>query len=171
MSGGYAGKSIPPQPIRSFTRSAAWDFASVLLTKHDSLLDPAIRADLHRPCLAPGRSALFGYVYWSSALYSARAAPIGETAAEYATLRQAYDTRRRSELVAASPKRWPGAAAEGGRGIYLLADASFAPIAGNLKAWPRLARDGEGFAAPAGRPGELRHIRARSKSFRTAITS
>ena len=68
-------------------------------------------------------------------------------------------------MTAAAPPRRAEAlarrAAEGGQGIYLLADASFAPIAGNLKAWPRLARDGEGVAAPAGQPGELRHIRAR----------
>ena len=58
---------------------------------------------------------------------------------------------------ARQPKRWPGARPKGGKGSYILADASFAPIAGNLKAWPRLARNGEGFGRASGQgPGELR---------------
>jgi signal transduction histidine kinase len=105
---------------------------------------------------------LFGYVYWSTVSF-VRARSDREIGLEYAALRQAYD---RGGAVAVTEALAPrGAARRFDQGIYLLADASFAPIAGNLNAWPNLANESDGFgegAAPTGTGrGELRRIRAR----------
>jgi len=77
--------------------------------------------------------ALFGYVYWSTVSY-VRDLSDHAIAGELATLQRAYGKGGRSGLVAAidqhlAEQRLPG-------GIYLLADPSFAPLAGNLEAWP-----------------------------------
>jgi signal transduction histidine kinase len=105
---------------------------------------------------------LFGYVYWSTVSF-VRARSDHEIGVEYAALRQAYD--RGGSVAVAEALAPRGAARRFDQGIYLLADASFAPIAGNLNAWPRLADDGDGFgdgAAPTGNGrGEPRRIRAR----------
>jgi signal transduction histidine kinase len=86
--------------------------------------------------------ALFGYVYWSTASYvhtrSDRA-----IAAEYAILRRAYDGSGRDGLIAAIGRRIADERLEGG--LYLLADASLAPVSGNLKVWPPALKGSQGW--------------------------
>jgi len=81
--------------------------------------------------------ALLGYVYWSTASYvlgrSDRAIE-----AEHAILREAYDGAGRDRLRALIEQRIARKAFGGG--VYLLADSSFVPIAGNLEAWPAALR-------------------------------
>jgi signal transduction histidine kinase len=77
--------------------------------------------------------ALFAYVYWSTSSYvlsrSDRA-----IAEEYAILGKAYAVAGRSGLIAAIERSIADERSNGG--LYLLADPSFAPVAGNLKVWP-----------------------------------
>ena len=77
--------------------------------------------------------ALLSYVYWSTASY-VRSRADHAIAAELALLEAAYDGAGRTGLTAAIAQRIAGKQLEGG--VYLLADASFAPLAGNLQAWP-----------------------------------
>jgi signal transduction histidine kinase len=76
---------------------------------------------------------LFGYVYWSTSSYVLSRSDQA-IAAEYAEFYRAYATGGRSGLIAAIEKRIAEDRFEGG--IYLLADPSFAPVVGNLEAWP-----------------------------------
>jgi len=75
---------------------------------------------------------LFVFVYWSTASYvldrSDRAIDRDRGA-----LLAAYAAGGRDELMAAINKQ---AGLHPDRGIYLLTDASFAPLAGNRKKWP-----------------------------------
>jgi signal transduction histidine kinase len=97
--------------------------------------------------------ALFGYVHWSTASYvlsrSDRA-----IATEHAALRKAYEVAGRSGLIAAIDQ---GIADERSEGwVYLLADPSFTPVAGNLKVWPSELKGVEGwdnFSTRASKPG------------------
>jgi len=79
--------------------------------------------------------ALLGYVDWSTVSYvhgrSDRA-----IAAEHVILRQAYDRGGRDGLIASMRQRVADGRFEGG--LYLLADASLVPVAGNLRSWPTL---------------------------------
>jgi signal transduction histidine kinase len=87
--------------------------------------------------------ALFSYVYWSTASYMySRSDRI--IMAEHALLQSAYHGAGRDALIAMVRQR---AAAEGlnGERYYLLADSSFAPIAGNLEAWPSALTGSEGW--------------------------
>ena len=86
--------------------------------------------------------ALFGYVYWATASYLQSRADQA-IAAELATLQSAYATGGRRELVAAIVQHTATPRPDGG--VYLLADAEFAPLAGNLKAWPPELRDSGGW--------------------------
>ncbi len=86
--------------------------------------------------------ALFGYVYWATASYLQSRADQA-IAAELATLQSAYATGGRSELIAAIAQRTATPRPDGG--VYLLADAEFAPLAGNLKAWPPDLRGSAGW--------------------------
>jgi signal transduction histidine kinase len=96
--------------------------------------------------------ALFGYVYWSTSSYvlsqSDRA-----IAAERAVLHKAYEVAGRSGLIAAIERSIDDDRFEGG--LYLLADPSFTPVAGNLKIWPSELKGVAGrdnFSARAGKP-------------------
>jgi signal transduction histidine kinase len=77
--------------------------------------------------------ALFGFVYWSTTSYvidqSDRAID-----ADRAALIAAYQRGGRNTLVATIGKLAADRRLDDG--IYLLADASFAAVAGNLKTWP-----------------------------------
>jgi signal transduction histidine kinase len=85
--------------------------------------------------------ALFGYVYWSTTKFVMSRSD-SAIDAERAMLRNAYDSGGRDALTLAIEQRDAVARFQGG--IYLLADDSFAPIAGNLKQWPpALKADGE----------------------------
>jgi signal transduction histidine kinase len=86
--------------------------------------------------------ALFSYVYRSTAAYlqgrSDRA-----IAAEQMILRKVYDDTGRRGLIAAIEGRIAGGRFESG--VYLLADPSFDPLAGNLKAWPSTLKGSKGW--------------------------
>ena len=85
--------------------------------------------------------ALFGYVYWSTTNFVLSRSD-NAIEAERAILRNVYDTGARSGLIQAIEQRDAVARLQGS--IYLLADESFAPVAGNLKEWPpALKGDGE----------------------------
>jgi signal transduction histidine kinase len=95
---------------------------------------------------------LFAYVYWSTATYvlsrSDRA-----IAAEHATLQKAYDSAGRAGLIGAIEQHIADGRFEGS--LYLLAEPSFAPVAGNLSVWPRALKDMSGwanFSAPEWKP-------------------
>lgn len=77
--------------------------------------------------------ALFAYVYWSVSSY-VRSQSDRAIAAEQVTLKRAYNDQGRNGLIAAIKQRIAEADFEDG--VYLLTDASFVPVAGNLKAWP-----------------------------------
>jgi signal transduction histidine kinase len=107
-------------------------FASVLLVK--TLRSSTLRLALF--CIAVFGAvviALFGYVYWATASYLQNRAD-QMIAAELATLQSAYATGGRNELIAAIAQHTATPRSDGG--VYLLADAAFAPLAGNLKTWP-----------------------------------
>jgi signal transduction histidine kinase len=86
--------------------------------------------------------ALFSYVYWSTASY-VRSRADRAIAAEQAVLRRAYDRGGRGALVAAITRRIADERLESG--IYLLADPSYARVAGNLEAWPSSLKDAAGW--------------------------
>jgi signal transduction histidine kinase len=87
--------------------------------------------------------ALIGYLYWATSSFvlgrSDRA-----IATEQAALHKAYDRGGRDGLIAAIGERTVEDRLDGG--VYLLADPSFAPVAGNLKAWPATLQGREGWS-------------------------
>jgi hypothetical protein len=83
---------------------------------------------------------LFGYVYWSTTNFVLSRAD-NAIAPERATLRNIYDTNGREGLIQAIGRRGSTASAEGG--VYLLADQSFSPVAGDLKKWPVVKSAGQ----------------------------
>ena len=85
--------------------------------------------------------ALFSYVYWSTASY-VRSRSDQTIAAELSVLQQVYAEAGRDGLIAAIAERVGDAHFEGS--LYLLADAAFAPVAGNLKIWPSALSDIDG---------------------------
>lgn len=88
--------------------------------------------------------ALFGYVYWSTAAYVLSRTDRA-IEAERASLRQAYDSGGRGGLSKAIARRLTDRAPDGG--FYLLADPSYAVVAGNLGQWPSaLKESGEGWS-------------------------
>jgi signal transduction histidine kinase len=95
--------------------------------------------------------ALLGYVYWSTMFY-VRGLSDHAITAELAVLQKAYGSSGRGGLITTIEQRIDGQRFEGS--AYLLTDASFAPLAGNLKAWPA-AMKGSGewvtFNAPKAR--------------------
>jgi signal transduction histidine kinase len=86
--------------------------------------------------------ALIGYLYWSTTSY-ARYQSDRAIAAEQLLLRAAYEIGGRDGLVSAITR----CTTEGRSdcGVYLLADTSFTPIAGTLKAWPLSLKGREGW--------------------------
>jgi signal transduction histidine kinase len=85
--------------------------------------------------------ALFGYVYWSTASYLRSRADYAITA-EHRILQTVYDRAGRGGLVTTIEQRIANDRFEGG--VYLLADSSFIPIAGNLNSWPSTLKGSEG---------------------------
>jgi signal transduction histidine kinase len=89
-------------------------------------------------------------------------------AADFAGLRSAYDRNGRTDVVAAIARR--AAARHHVDSVYLLADAAFAPLAGNLTAWPSELTGAAGwgtFTAPGWKPGaaERPTLRARFETL------
>jgi signal transduction histidine kinase len=87
---------------------------------------------------------VLGYVYWNTAAYVAESAD-RTIAAESTALRNAYAAGGRQGLVDLIDRRradrffadW----------IYLFADSSRHPVAGNLDGWPAALRDAQGWAS------------------------
>ena len=84
--------------------------------------------------------ALLGYVYWSTTSF-VRSRSDHAITAELAILRKAYARAGRSGLTTTIAQRLVDQRFAGS--VYLLADPSFAPLAGNLVDWP-LAIKGSG---------------------------
>jgi signal transduction histidine kinase len=106
---------------------------------------------------------LFGYVYWSTESYVLSRSDAAITT-DYSGLNNVYDRAGRSALATALEQRlaWH----RGGVGVYLLADPSFAPLAGNLSRWPAELTAADGwatFTAPDWKPdaAERPTLRAR----------
>jgi signal transduction histidine kinase len=96
--------------------------------------------------------ALLGYVYWSTAGY-VRDHSDHHIAVERGLLVAAYDRAGRAGLAAAIGGRLAEPRLEGA--VYLLADASFAVLAGNLRKWPTALPGAAGwgnFRAPEAEP-------------------
>jgi signal transduction histidine kinase len=87
--------------------------------------------------------ALFGYVYGSTSSYVLSRAD-GAIAAEYGALRRLYDTGGRGALAAAIEQRI--ADGQHADAIYLLTDASRAPVAGTFKSSAYVPHDATGWA-------------------------
>jgi signal transduction histidine kinase len=104
--------------------------------------------------------ALLVYVYSSTASYL-RGHTDRLIAAEHAALQRVHESAGPDALVGAIAARITDARLE--RGFYLLADPSFARIAGNLDAWPpALQGDGWGyFQLTDGKAAERPLVRAR----------
>jgi len=86
--------------------------------------------------------ALFSYVYWSTATY-VHARSDRAISAEHSILRKIYDDAGRGGLIAAIEDRTAGGRVKGD--VYLLADPSFARLAGNLKVWPSSSKASKGW--------------------------
>src|SRR5262249_33947659 len=82
------------------------------------------------------------YVYWSTATY-VRGRSDRAIAAEQLVLRQSYDRAGRDGLIAAIGQRSADERFEGW--VFLLADRSLTPVAGNLNVWPSVLNGPEGW--------------------------
>jgi signal transduction histidine kinase len=129
-------------PIPSFIPSAALGFASVLLAK--TLRSTTFKLAL--VCIAIFGAlmlALLGYVYWSTVSY-VRSQSDHAIMTEAASLQKTYVEAGRNGLMAAIAQRLSDQGFE--NGIYLLADPSFAPLAGNLEDWPSVVSGSGGWS-------------------------
>jgi signal transduction histidine kinase len=128
----------------------------VLLTK--TLRSSTLRLALI--CVGLFSTAVFlllGYVYWSTAGYL-RGRSDHLIAADRALLLDAYQRAGRDGLAAALERRVAVPRLEDG--VYLLADPSFAVIAGNLRSWPATLRGTDGwedFRAAEWKPEATEH--------------
>ena len=96
--------------------------------------------------------ALFGYVYWATSSYVLSRADAA-IAAEQAALNTIYDRAGRSGLAVTLEQRIADRRFD--NSVYLLADASFATVAGNLRQWPSELTGAAGwgtFTAPDWKP-------------------
>jgi signal transduction histidine kinase len=85
--------------------------------------------------------ALIGYVYWSTASY-VRSRSDRAITAEQIILEEAYERSGRDGLAATISQRIADGRLESG--VYLLADFSLVPVAGNLKTWPPALKGARG---------------------------
>ena len=88
--------------------------------------------------------ALIGYLYWSTASYVGSRSDRA-IAAEQIILKETYERAGRDGLTATISQRIADGRLESG--VYLLADASFVSIGGNLKFWPAALKDAQGWAS------------------------
>jgi signal transduction histidine kinase len=96
--------------------------------------------------------ALFSYVYWATASYL-RSRSDRAVTAERVILQKAYDGAGRGGLITAIEQRIADRRFDGG--VYLLAEPSFVPVAGNLETWPAELNGASGwgdFSARVGKP-------------------
>ena len=97
-------------------------------------------------------SALFSYVYLSTSSY-VRSRSDRAIVTEYLSLQGAYERSGRDGLIALIKQRIGDKSFADN--VYILADPSLAPLAGNLKAWPSTATAARGwteFRAPESSP-------------------
>jgi signal transduction histidine kinase len=141
-------------------------FACVLLTKtlRSSTLKLAIT---YVTGFSSAIFAVLGYVYWSTAVYVTENSDRA-IAAESAVLGTAYDAAGRSGLRALINRRLKDRFFDDW--VYLLADPSLAPVAGNLPGWPAGLRRPEGsadFTPITGdrQPGKAAPLRARYRTL------
>jgi len=87
-------------------------------------------------------SALFGYVYWSTAKYL-KSRYDTMIAGDQRLLRDTYARGGLSALIRALNEHAATSQYDGD--VYLVVDADFTPLAGNLNAWPALARGADGW--------------------------
>src|SRR5215813_1195621 len=134
--GACVGRWTASRHIRSSTPYAASGFPFVLLAK--TLRSTTFKlALISIGVFGALVFALFGYVYWSTTTFVlSRSDSVIE--AEQAMLRNIYDTSGRDDVVRAIDQHKAAARLEGG--VYLLANESFAPVAGNLEEWPSALR-------------------------------
>lgn len=85
---------------------------------------------------------LFAYVYRATATY-VTSQSANATEIEMGELRDVFVTKGRDALIAALSQKAAVPASKSN--VYLLADPSFAPIAGNLAAWPPSAKTSVGW--------------------------
>src|SRR5262249_536942 len=96
--------------------------------------------------------ALFGYVYWSTASF-VRTRSDHAIATELAGLQEVFTRAGRGGIITMIAQRLADQRLEGS--VYLLADPSFTPLAGNLEDWPLAMKSSSGrgsFRAGEGRP-------------------
>jgi signal transduction histidine kinase len=93
---------------------------------------------------------LLGYVYWSTTSY-VRGRLDHTITAELAILQKAYASAGRSGVIATISQRLSDQRFEGS--VYLLADPSFAPVAGNLTDWPSAMNGSSGWGELSAREG------------------
>jgi signal transduction histidine kinase len=86
--------------------------------------------------------ALLAYVYWATASY-VRSRSDRAIAAEQGMLLRAYQDGGRDALASTMTQRAAEQRLDGG--VYLLADPSFAAVAGNLKTWPPHLQGSDGW--------------------------
>ena len=101
-------------------------------------------------------AGLFGYVYWSTTRY-VRQRYDNMIVADRRELLDTFGRGGREALIRELAVHGASAPTDGD--VYLLADADYAPIAGNLREWPRAARAGDGwfeFSLPDWRPDAKR---------------
>ena len=95
--------------------------------------------------------ALFGYVYWSTASF-VRTRSDHAIATELASLHEAYTRAGRGGLITMIAQRIADQRLESS--VYLVADPSFTPLAGNLENWLFTTKSASGwgsFGADEGR--------------------
>ena len=85
---------------------------------------------------------LLGYIHWSTTR-SVTGQIDATIDAEITGLAEQFRQRGISGLIRAIERR--SEAADDRRGLYLLTDNSFAPLAGNLSSWPRVPPDADGW--------------------------
>ena len=96
--------------------------------------------------------ALLGYVYWSTTSF-VRSRSDHAITAELAILRKAYARAGRSGLTTTIAQRLVDQRFAGS--VYLLADPSFAPLAGNLVDWPLAIKGSGGWGNFSARENQL----------------
>jgi signal transduction histidine kinase len=111
-------------------------------------------------------AVLLGYLYSSTSAY-VRERSDHAIAVELASLQKAYDGAGRPGLIAMIAQRTGDRRFE--NGVYLLTDASFAPLAGNLGSWPQALGGVSGwgdFDAPDWKPASA-HLPLLRANFAT----
>lgn len=128
------------------------------------LLDRTLKSSTFRLavfCVVLFSGAMFvllGYAYWATAGYIG-AQTDRAISADRAALIETYDRAGRDALIGLIDARMAERGSEGR--IYLLADASLAFVAGNLKTWPEALRGDQGsaeFDAPESREAAARPL-------------